>query len=182
MANLMGDNIWEGPLGVVQLEYNNLDLGQTMEDTTIEPDQDIKDILYQQQGTKPADKVRTGIVFIVRCKLAEITTTRLAEVFSGIEVSGGGNSVKIGRELYRSMKDYEAFVLKVQRVDSEGSVTVNDDHIIVFYKAISIVTGTIDWGADTQRGLEVEFHCMWDDTEEAFGYSGKASSVGLNPA
>lgn len=182
MANLMGNNIWEGPLGVVQLEFNNVDLGKTMEDTTIEPDQDIKDILYQQDGTKAADKVRTGIVFIVRCKIAEITTARYKEVMSGITVSGDGNAVKIGRELYRSMKTYEAKVLKVQRVDSEGSVTTNDDHIIVFYKAIPIVTGTIDWGADTQRGLEIEFHCMWDETEEAFGYSGKASSVGLNPA
>ena len=70
----------------------------------------------------------------------------------------------------------------MKRVDSEGTVTTDDDHIIVFYKAIPIVTGTIDWGADTQRGLEIEWHCMWDETEEAFGYSGKASSVGLNPA
>lgn len=182
MANLMGDNIWEGPLGVVQLEYDNLDLGQTMEDTTLEFDQDIKDILFQQQGTKAADKVRTGIIPIVRCKLGEISTDKLAKVHSGTEVSGSGNSVAIKRELYRSMKDNEAKVLKVKRVDSEGAVTTDDDHILVFYKAISLITGTIDWGADTQRGLAVEFHCMWDETEEAFGYSGKASSVGLNPA
>jgi len=178
----MGNNIWEGPLGVVQLEYNNLDLGQTMEDTTIEPDQDIKDIMYQQQGTKPADYVRTGILYLVRCKLGEISTDKLAQVQSGITVSGGGNAIKIGRELYLSMKENEAYILKIKRVDSEGAITTDDDQIIVFYKAISIVTGTIDYGADTQRGLEIEFRCLWDDTEEAFGYSGKASSVGLNPA
>ena len=181
-GNIMGNNIWEGPLGVVQLEYGGLDLGQTMEDTTVEPDQDIKDILYQQQGTKPADYVRTGIVYLVKCKLGEITTDKIEKVMSGIEVSGSGNAVKIGRELYRSMKTYESKVLKIKRVDSEGSVTTDDDHIIVFYKAISIVTGTIDWGADTQRGLSIEFRCVWDETEGAFGYSGKASSVGLNPA
>jgi hypothetical protein len=178
----MGNNIWEGPLGVVQLEFDNLDLGKTMEDTTIEPDQDIKDILYQQDGTKAADLVRTGILFIVKCKIGIINTSRLTKVFSGITKSGDGNAVKIGRELYRSMKTYEAKVLKVKRVDSEGEVTTNDDHIIVFYKAIPVVTGTIDWGADTQRGLEIEFRCMWDEDECAFGYSGKASSVGLNPA
>ena len=182
MANIWGDNIWEGPLGVVQLEFDGLDMGKTMEDTTIERDEDIKDILYQQNGTKPADYSKTGLLYIVRTKIAEISTDKMAKILPDITVSGSGNSVKFGRELYRSLRDNEAKVLKIIRVDSEGDLSTNDDYIIVWYKAIPIVTGTIEWGADTQRGIEIEWRCVWDETEGAFGYSGKASSVGLNPA
>lgn len=182
MANIMGDNIWEGPLGVVQLEFDNLDMGYTMEDTVIERDEDIKDILYQQEGTKPADYAKTGLLYVVRTKIATITTDKMAKIMPDISLSGDGNSVALKRELYRSLKTYEAKVLKIKRVDSEGDVTVDNDYIIVFYKAIPIVTGQFDWGADTQRGLEIEWRCVWDEDEGAFGYSGVASSVGLNPA
>lgn len=182
MANIWGNNIWEGPLGVVELEFDNLNMGKTMEDTTVERDEDVKDILYQQDGTKPADYAKTGLLYIVRTKIAEISTDKMAKIMPDITISGDGNSVKLGRELYRSLKTYEAKVLKVIRVDSEGDASTDDDFILVFYKAIPIVTGTIDWGADTQRGIEIEWRCLWDETEGAFGYSGKASSVGLNPA
>ncbi len=181
-ANVWGDNIWEGPLGVVQIEFNNLDMGKTMEDTTLERDEDIKDILYSQDGTKPADYAKTGLLYLVKTKIAEISTDKLLRVMPDISLSADGNSVKLGRELYRSLLENEAKVLKIQRVDSEGDVLTDDEYILVFYKAIPIITGAIDWGADTQRGLEIEWRCVWDETEGAFGYSGTASSVGLNPA
>ena len=60
MANILGNNFIEGPLGVVQLEFNGVDIGKTFEDTEIEFIQDVTDILYAQDGTQPADKVRTG--------------------------------------------------------------------------------------------------------------------------
>jgi hypothetical protein len=178
----MGDNIWEGPLGVTQIEFDDLDMGKTMEDTTIERDEDIKDIMYQQEGTKPADYVRTGLLWLVKTKIAEISTDKLAKIMPDLTVSGGGNAVKLGRELYRSMKTYEAKTLKIKRVDSEGDVTTNNDYILVFYKAIPIVTSTIDWGADTQRGVSIEWRCLWDEDESAYGYSGEPSSLGLNAA
>lgn len=182
MANIMGNNVWEGPLGVTQLEFDNLDMGKTMEDTEVERDEDIKDIFYQQEGTKPSDYVRTGLIYLVRTKLAEISTDKLLKVMPDITLSGDGNSIGLGRELYRSMKTYEAKVLKIKRVDSEAAITSNDDYIITFYKAIPIVTSPIVWGADTQRGVSIEWRCLWDETEGAYGYSGEASSVGLNPA
>lgn len=181
MANIFGDDIWEGPLGVVQLEFGGLDMGKTMEDTTIERDEDIFDIMYQQDGTKPADYSKTGLLYVVKTKHAVITTDKMKKVMDDITVSGSGHSVKLGRELYRSLRDTEAKVLKVKRVDSEGTPTTDDNYILVMYKAIPIVTSPIDWGADTQRGIAIEYRCVWDDTENAFGYSGKASSVGLNP-
>ena len=52
--------LWEGPLGVIQMGFKGYDLGKTGADTTLTPDQDIKDIMYQQDGTKAADHVRTG--------------------------------------------------------------------------------------------------------------------------
>jgi hypothetical protein len=182
MANVFGNNIWEGPLGVVQFEFDGLDLGKTMDGATIERDEDVFDIMYDQDGTKPADYAKTGLLYVVKGKLAEITTDKMAKIMPDISISDDGNSVKLGRELYRSLRVSEAKVLKVKRVDSEGNVSADNKYIMTFYLAIPIVTAPIDYGPDTQRGIEVEFRCVWDYTENAFGYSGTASSVGLNPA
>lgn len=180
MANILGNNFIEGPLGVVQLEFNGVDIGKTFEDTEIEFIQDVTDILYAQDGTQPADKVRTGAAWQITCQMAEQTLERLVEVMKG--VTRAGNSAKLGRELYLSGKDNEAKVLKIKRVDSEGNVSTDDHFIMVFYKGWPQVTSPVSYGPSTQRTLELTFYCFWDETNNAFGYFGNASSVGLTPA
>lgn len=174
-----GLNFWGiAPLGVVQATFDGTDLGKTMDDTTIQPLEDIKDIMYAQDGTQPGDKIPTGMAFEIKMKLAEVSTARLAKLVRGFTVSTGGNSVKMKRDLYRSGKTNFSKLLTLKRVDSDGVVTTNALHIANFYKAMPISFGTIDYGADTQRGLEVTFYCFWDSTNNAFGYSGYASSLG----
>lgn len=179
MANILGNNFIEGPLGVVQLEFDGVDLGKTLDDTEIEKIEDVFDVLYAQDGTQPADKVRTGEAFQVTCQLAEQTLTRLEKVMAG--VTKAGNSAKFGRELYLSGKDNEAKVLKIKRVDSDGVVSADDHFILVFYEAWPQVTGPTTYGPASQRVLPVTFYCFFNSTNLAFGYFGNASSVGLTP-
>jgi hypothetical protein len=179
MANIVGNNFWEGELGVVKLIFDSVDLGKTVDEATIEYIEDIKDIFFAQDGTQPANKYRTGAAWQITAMLGQITISRLVKLIKGTTASGAGNSIKLGRELYLSGKDQEAKTLKVIRVDSEGNLSTNPDFILNFYKAMSIVVGSFIYGPDTQRQWEVQFYCFWDETNNAFGYSGYASSLGI---
>jgi hypothetical protein len=179
MGQLLGNNFWEGVVGVVQAEFEGLDLGKTTADTEIKPDADILDITYQQDGTKPADRVRTGMVYVITMTFGEIDTALLKKLISGISTSGDGNSVKLGRSLYQSMKTNEAGLLKLSRIEDDGTITTNGDFILRVFKACPNVTSSIVYGAAKQRDVQVEWYCFWDDVRKAFGYSGSASSVNL---
>lgn len=180
MANPpIGNNFWEGVLGVVDVTFNSVDMGKTTDDTTITKIEDIKDIFFQQDGTQPSDKIRTGMAYQVVCTFGQITTARLDELFPGMRLSGDGNSVKLGRTLYISGKDTEAKQLELTRVDSEGNASSNALYKMVLYKAFAQITGSFIYGSDTQTGLEVTFYAFWDDSNNAFGYTGNPTSVGL---
>lgn len=177
--NPMGANFWEGVLGVVNVEFNGVDLGKTTADTEIQVDQDIKDIVFQQDGTKFADKVRTGIAYMVNCTFGEISTSLIEKVMTGCVVSDDGQSLKMGRSIYQSMKDNESYPLVLKRVDSDGDSSANPLYRLKFYKVAAQITGNFQFGADTQRNLAVTFNVFWDETNDAFGYSGYASCFNL---
>jgi hypothetical protein len=175
----IGNNFIEGVLGVVRVTFNSVNMGKTTADTEIVPDQDIKDILFQQDGTKYADKVRTGIVYQVNCTFGQLTTARVAELDQGYTVSGGGNSMSMGRSLYISWLETFAAQLILTRVDSEGTSSTDPFFRMVFPKAAPEITGNYQYGADTQRNLAVTFHIFYDETLGTFGYFGYASSLGF---
>jgi len=182
MANPpIGINVWEGVLGVVNIYFNSVYLGKTTADTELAIDEDLKDIIFQQDGTKYQDKVRTGISWQLNCTFGQIDTDLVTTLLQGWVKSSSGNSVKIGRSLYQSMKNNESLPLEIRRVDSDGNSSTDPRHKIKFYLAAPQVTGNVMWGADTQRNLAVTFFVFWNETEGAFAYSGYASSVGLTP-
>lgn len=178
MAAPIGNNIMEGALGVVDIDFNNVYMGRTTADTEIVPEEDNKDINYQQDGTKPADKIPTGLNYLINCTFGEITNARLALLQRGITLSGGGQSAKLGREQYISRRD-NAKELVLTRVDSEGVKSVDPYHKMTLWNASPEVTGGIAWGADTQRSVPVTFYIFYDSTNEGYGYYGYASSLGL---
>jgi hypothetical protein len=155
----------DGPLGVVQVGFKGYDLGKTTEDTSIVPDQDIKDIMYQQEGTKAADHVRTGIDYLLNVTFGEIKTQLLTLLMKGITSSNAlttDDTGVIGREIYQSMLENEAGGLRVVAVDSNGTPSELDEDIFNFYSAIPIVNADlVNWGADSQRGFTVQFRIKW---------------------
>lgn len=179
MANApIGNNFIEGVLGVVLLNFHNVDLGKTRDEATIEFIEDIKDINFAQDGTQPSDKIPTGQAYQITAKLGQITWARLDKVLRGLTVVG--NSAKLGRDIYRSGRDNFSYQLVLTRVDSDGNAYANDLYKLTFYKAFPMVNGPIgSFGPDTQREVEVMFYCFYDEDKEAYGYSGIASSLGL---
>ncbi len=185
--------LFEGPLGVVKIGFNGYDLGKTTADSNLTPDQDIKDILFQQDGTKAGDNVRTGIEYVLSATFGEIKTGLLVEMMNGISsetANPNKDSGTIGRNIYTSMRDNEAKVLKIASVDENGVPSIIEDDILYFYEAIPIVEGElINWGADTQRNFPVSFKIKYHifATGEsstkvgAFGYWGDPTIEDVPP-
>lgn len=176
--NPMGLDFIQGNLGVVNLTFNSVDLGKTLDETTVEFVEDVKDIFYAQDGTQPADKVPTGQAYLVKTKIAQQTWARLKELMRGVTVVG--HNALLAADMYRSGKDNFSHALVLERVDSEGVSSTVPEYILTFYKAFPHVTGAIaTFGPDTQRAVEVEFYCFRDAAHHnAFGVSGHASSLG----
>lgn len=176
--------LFSGPLGVVKIGFEGYDLGKTTADSELTPDQDIKDIIYQQNGTKASDHTRTGIDYMLAVTFGEIKTGLLTRLMAGIttaNTSALDDDGTISRQLYQSMRTLEAGGLRIVSVDEDGIASEDDQNIINMYEAIPIIDGSlINWGADTQRGLTVNFRIKWHEfaTGEsstkngAFGYWG----------
>ena len=174
----------DGYLGVVKLAFKGYDLGKTNAETTLKIDQDIKDIVFQQDGTKASDKVRTGSMVIISGALAEVSTKKLALLQAGITAGHSSASEDfgvIGRSLYQSMRDNEAGVAKVAACSADGIASELPEDQLCFYEAFIVLSGNlINWGADVQRSLPFEMHIPFHtfaDGEStahrgAFGYWG----------
>jgi len=180
MANPpIGNNFIEGVLGVVRTTFNGVDMGKSEGEATLEFIEDIKDIFHAQDGTQPADKIPTGQAYQLTVNYSEITWARLQEVMRGLTIVG--NNAKLEPDLYRSGLDNFAKRLEIIRVDSAGAASGNDLFKMVFYKAFPQVNGPIGaFGPDTQRTVEVIYYMFRaSDHNDAFGYAGNPSSVGL---
>lgn len=176
----IGNNILEGVLGVVDLIFDNVYLGRTTADTEIIPEEDNKEIMFGQTGTKPDDHVPTGISYTVNATFGQITAERIEKLQRGFE--GNESSGVFGRNIYVSRRE-NAKVLKIIRVNSEGERVTDEKMIITFYNASPQVTGTLlGYGPDLQRNFPVTFYIYYDTTNRAYGYYGDASSRNLIPA
>lgn len=185
--------LFEGPLGVVKIGFKGYDLGKTIADSNLSPDQDIKDIMYQQDGTKAADHVRTGIEFILSATFGEIKTGLLKELMSGIttkNITPTEDSGTIGRSIYQSMRDNEAGPLKIVAVNEDGVASEEVEDIIMCYEAIPIIEGElVNWGADTQRNFALQFRIKFHEFASgesstkvgAFGYWGDPTIEDVPP-
>lgn len=183
MGAILGHDFIEGELGVINLNFDSVDLGKTTDVATLEFIEDVKDIMFAQNGTQPYDMIPTGQAYRLTAKLGQITLARLVKVLRGLTVSSGGHSAKFGRDLYRSGRATFAKQLISTRVDSDGNNSTNQRHRLVFFLAMPTVNGALGpFGPDTQRDVEVAFYIFFDETtgREAFGYSGFASSLGMS--
>lgn len=180
MANPpIGNSFHEGVLGVCRVNFDNLDMGLTVDEITIEYMENIKDILFAPYGTMPDDKIPTGQAYQVKIKFGEMTPTRMAKLYRGITVGDSGKSIKHGRDIYRSGKANFAKVLTLTRVDSDGNASADLFFKATFYKAMPLEIGPETFGPDTQRTVDVTFYCFYDTTKACYFIAGYPSSLGL---
>ena len=163
-ATLLAGNseLLNGPLGNCLIGFDGYMLGLTNADTSIKSDDDIKEIMYSQEGTKASDHVITGQLVMIEATFAEIKTSLLAKLkfgFTSQAVPGSGNdSGTLSRYIYTSLKNNKAKALRVYATDPNGVPLLGDESVINAYLAVPIVNeNLINWGADSQRGLTVQF-------------------------
>lgn len=179
----MANDIMDTPLGVVFLDFKpagaaaKIDLGKTTDATKILTEEDLKDIIYQQTGTKPFTKIRTGVSYMVQSVLGNPGLEILGAVNPNLKPSGSFISLNFSRELFKDLQD-EAGELTVTRMIN-GTRSTNPKDIIIFPSAAPRMTTEIGWGADLQRTVGVEWWIFVNESNESFGYSGYASSLGL---
>ena len=185
-------NILDGPLGVVQLYLREsgsaveINLGKTTAASELSFDHDWLDVIYQQTGTKPADKIETGKLVMVSATFGEIENDLIAYLDNGNTLSGSGASLGFSTNQYVSLLDSNSYELIIRSVNSNGVTSTSDSERIVMYKAIPEITGVINFDAASQKSLAVSFYCFKQEytntissaLEQSFGYLGVASSLG----
>lgn len=184
----------QGSIGVSQLFFKGYNCGKTTEETMLKGDQDIKDIHFQQDGTKPADHIRTGQEFLVPAVFGKIKTSLLVLMQAGLlstNTNPNSDNLDFNRSLYVSMRDFEAGVLKIAAIDADGIASELDEDTMVFYEAIAIIDDhMVNWGADTQRNLPVTFKIKYHPFAEgesvakngSYGYFGDPTEMDLPAA
>lgn len=192
MATLTAGNsgLFLGPLGNVRVEFNGVYLGKTTEDTALNKIEDVKDIIYSQDGTQPADHVSTGMMLQLNATFGEISTELLKKVLYSFSSQVGNpatedDSGTFGRYIYTSLRTNKAKKLKIHATDSNGAALATVKDILNFYEALPVINeNLINWGADTQRNLPVEFKIYYNEfganqvsggPTGAFGYFGDPS-------
>jgi len=154
-----GSDLLSGPLGVVQLGYKGYDLGLTVDTTTLKPDLDVKDIMFQQKGTKPADHVITGADWLLAGSFGEIKTELLKIIAPYIFKSAGslGNDSGVfTAELYESLLETVAGTVRVSSVKDQTPSEVVENSMYFYLGIFLINAELINWGADVQRNLPFE--------------------------
>ncbi len=181
------------PLGIVKIGFRGFDMGKTTAGSMLAPDEDIKDIIFQQDGTKSADTVRTGILYKLTVTFGEINTGLLVQLMAGLTSENhdpSEDSATIGRNMYQSMRDNEAGVLQIASVDSNGVASDLPEDIISVYEAVPKLTSHIlNWEADSQRNVVVEFNIYYhlfaggesSTKVGAFGYWGDPTVEDVPP-
>lgn len=181
--------LFAGPLGMVQVAFKGYDLGKTTGETVLKEERDIKDIVYAQDGTRPADKVCTGSALLLDLTLAEIKPELVALLKAGAVAGKNGTGkdyFTFGRSMYQSMRENEAGPLKVAACKANGLPSEEAEDTFSFYEAIPVISDNLlNWGPDSQRALKVQFLILFHKfaagesaTKDGdYGYGGLASDA-----
>jgi hypothetical protein len=173
-------------VGVSDVFYKGWYLGKTNGGLTVNMDADYLDVIYQQEGTKKADEVMTGLMYTVTVPFAEINVTLLKLLIPGISsavVHPGvdDDSMLLSRSLYQSRRENDGGVLKIAAVSANGVASEELEDILNLYEAVVKADGALlNYDAGSQRTLPVTFEVYWHRfttphsyaDDGAFGYIG----------
>ena len=205
-ANLINSmsKLFDKPITNFWVEYDGYLLGKSTGTLEYNPEFDIQDIIYAQDGTKAEDHVYTGSDHLVSVTLSEKVNENLFSLlvpgWEHVINSSVPDSI-LAKSLYVSLKATRGRVLKIIAALPDGSPSTNDDDIITLYTAIPLIDSAIfKFGADQQQEMPVNFRCKttkFSDIEgslidnivyngksisQSFGYLGDPTRIGIPEA
>lgn len=143
------------PLSPMRVTFKGVDLGGTTGSVKFSKKIAMADIMVDQYGKTPIDKVVSGYAYSVKFTLAEVKYKPNWQVVfpSDVIVNSGPNSavqslMNIGDHLYA--KSGLLLLHPLENANGDLSADYN------FAKAASIQTSEVDYGPDKQTGLSVE--------------------------
>lgn len=156
-------NIENVDYGVCGVSYNGVDLGHTSGGVVVSYEQKTEDVVVDQYGSTPVDKIFAGENVEVTLKLAEYTLANLAVGMPKAEHETGaeGSRLEFGANAGSSLGDV-AYVLRLHPIKNAAGV-LDDD--LVFYKAVAIDKVELAFEVDKQRQVEVTMACLIDETK-----------------
>jgi len=191
-----GTGLLLGPLGQCKIGFKGWDLGKTTEETILSKEEDRLDVLYQQNGSKPADHVSTGTNYLLAATFGEISTQLLKQLIYSFnsqasEDGSGDDSGTFGVDQFCSLRDNHAGPIRIAPLDCDGQELTDLEDILNYYDVLAMVDeNLINWSVDTQRNIPVSFYIYLKEFGDdqvgggpaaAFGYYGDPS-VELVPA
>lgn len=145
----------------VRVNFNGVDLGGTHGDVAVNMKYDLADIMVDQFGKTPLDKVVSGHVTTVKLVLAEIKNIDNWKVaFPSIHeiVNGGTKSAYSDLQIGDHLSSH-AQILILHPMENADANLNND---FKFYKAVAMNAAEIKYGPEKQLGLAVEFIILPD--------------------
>lgn len=169
------------PLSPMQVTFNSVDLGATEGGVMISPKAEYADILADQMGKTPLDKVVSGQTYSVKTILSEVKNKanwKVAFPYAYQVTTSTGLiyfQSAIGTHLLALAQKLTLHPLEMAANDYSSDYT--------FWKAACIMANEVKYGPDKQTGLQVEW-IIFPDTSvsPAKFFSYGDPSIGLTNA
>ena len=149
-------------MGVCTVTYGGVSVGHTKGGVTFKYEPKFEDLMADQYGETPIDKVLTGENVTVEANLAEPQVTTLNIAMPAAANTHGSSSERLafGTDTgYSSRSDAKALVL--HPVDRAATDYSED---ITLYKAVASDAVEIKYESDNQRVYAVTFTALVDET------------------
>lgn len=175
---ILGTNFWEGDMKIVDIAVAGTSLGKTTGGCSIQRTVNYKEIMKDQNGSVPYDKIRTGVGYQMKAIFSDLSISLYTKLCKDLTTTGLLKSVKGGRKIFSSLRA-EAQYLDVTKYEDDGvTLSTDPDQKMHVYLATAEITGDFDQsGPDNQRTLEVTFDFWFDYTKKGYFYTGTESSV-----
>ncbi len=137
-----------------RVTFNGVDLGGTVASVKIKKDIKMSDIMVDQFGKTPIDKVVSGYAYEVTFELAEVKfkpNWKVVFPSDSLITSGPNQSVRSDMQIGDHLLAHSA-LLNLHPLEASNADVSTDYN---FPKAASIQTSEIDYGPEKQSGLKV---------------------------
>lgn len=155
-------NINNGRMSAARLTYGGVNIGHTTGGVSFNYEPSTEDLIFDQYGDTPVDKILTGENVQIVANLAEPVVGVLNSVIPGglHALGSGGERLGVGRDAGYSLRA-DAKQLVLHPYDKADDDTDED---VVIYKAVVAEAVELNYEVNGQRVFEVTFQALVDET------------------
>lgn len=150
-------------VGICDIYFDDVHIGHTTDNgVDFMVDREFIDLLVDQYGTAPLDKVLQGDSLKIKFSMAEVITANIAKALpeSRYDTGGSDNKLGIGRDA--------GYKLSQDAVEVRLHPVVNDaddrDEDIYIWKAVSTDNLSLKFSNAEQRKIEVTMEALVDES------------------